>query len=95
MYFQINVQKDRTRNITHDEENLNKCDFVLVTDDDFNSNNDCSEDYFVRKTRNWLCKTYPKGDWFYKKSKSSNHVFWKNKSFLEQRQLELPFNQAA
>ena len=44
MYFQIDREQDKTVNITFEENNMSKCDFVLITADDLQSNDQFKED---------------------------------------------------
>ena len=95
MYFQIDIERNKTKNVTNDGNKLNKCDIVLITPGDFESNNDCDESYFINKTKNWLLNNYPNGDWEYRRSNIGNFVFWKESKLLKSRQETLAFNSAA
>ena len=94
MYFQIDREQDKTVNITFEENNMSKCDFVLITADDLQSNDQFKEDEIVTRTRSWLKKSYPNGDWFHRVSKNENHIFWKHEKTLKDRKDRMGYRKA-
>ena len=82
MYFQIDRQQDKPINITFEKDKIDNCDFVLVTSEEIHSNFDFEENEIIDRTKSWLKKSNPNGDWHYRVSKNQNHIFWKNEKTL-------------
>tara|TARA_B100001559_G_C16380192_1_gene566211 strand:- start:291 stop:617 length:327 start_codon:yes stop_codon:yes gene_type:complete len=95
LYFQINRELDKTINITFDENNMSNCDFVLVTAEDFQSNDKFDENEIVSRAKSWLKTSYPNGDWYHRISRNENHIFWKYEETLKDRQERMAPLQAA
>jgi len=95
MYFQIDRQQDKPINITFEKDNLDNCDFVLVTSEEIHSNFDFEENEIIDRTKSWLKKSYPNGDWHYRVSKNQNHIFWKYEKTLFDRSERMASKQAA
>ena len=94
MYFQIDRQQDKPVNITFEKDNMDNCDFVLVTSKDIKSNIDFEENEIIVRTKSWLKKVIQMviGVIEYQ---NENHIFWKYEKTLFGRSESMASKQVA